>query len=105
MRTAGCFWEFELNPWDMAAGNPAGGRKPAALFRHARRTRSTLHGRICWRITGRFTTQIVDAVSAKIFAGRYVHALPQLPGLRCSGESADSLRKAKLRTSFTFKSH
>ena len=72
------FWEFNLHPWDMAAGalliREAGGRctdmfgAPLDLARsaHARAITDLIH-------------EETVALFAEIFAGRYRHALPELP--------------------------
>lgn len=71
------FWEFKLNPWDMAAGiliiEEAGGRctdmvgGPHSLTSpHLLADNGLVHDEIV-------------AVFGDVFAGRYVHTMPQLP--------------------------
>jgi myo-inositol-1(or 4)-monophosphatase len=71
------FWEFSLHPWDIAAGvlliQAAGGRctdmhgKPLDLSGpHILADNGRVHGETV-------------ALFADIFAGRYRHALPELP--------------------------
>jgi myo-inositol-1(or 4)-monophosphatase len=72
------FWEFHLNPWDMAAGvlliREAGG-----LCTDMHGAPLDLHGPHVLGDNGLVHEETV-ALFADIFAGRYRHALPELPG-------------------------
>jgi myo-inositol-1(or 4)-monophosphatase len=72
------FWEFKLNPWDMAAGilmvEEAGGRcsdmkgEPASVIGpHLLADNGGVHGEIV-------------ALFSDVFRGRFVHSLPELAG-------------------------
>ncbi len=72
------FWEFNLNPWDMAAGilmvEEAGGRCSDMKGGPA-----DVHGPHLLADNGHIHDEMVQ-VFADVFAGRYVHSLPELPG-------------------------
>jgi myo-inositol-1(or 4)-monophosphatase len=72
------FWEFNLNPWDVAAG--------VLLIREAGGLCTDMRGRAL-DIRGQhiladnlLVHDETVALFAEIFAGRYRHALPELPG-------------------------
>jgi myo-inositol-1(or 4)-monophosphatase len=71
------FWEFHLNPWDMAAGvlliREAGG-----LCTDMRGEQLSLRGPHVLADNGRLHSETV-ALFGEVFAGRYPHALPVLP--------------------------
>jgi myo-inositol-1(or 4)-monophosphatase len=72
------FWEFGLNPWDMAAG--------VLLIREAGGTVSDMHG-AAMNLRGAHVLadntgvhqEMLD-LFARIFAGQYPHPLPEMPG-------------------------
>jgi myo-inositol-1(or 4)-monophosphatase len=72
------FWEFKLNPWDMAAGilivEEAGGR--CTDMRGGEHTLTSPH---LLADNGLIHEEIVSAFG-DIFAGKYLHSMPQLPG-------------------------
>lgn len=72
------FWEFSLNPWDIAAGilliREAGG-----LCTDMRGRPVDLHGENILADNGLVHAETL-ALFAEIFAGRYRQALPELPG-------------------------
>ena len=72
------FWEFHLHPWDMAAGvlliHEAGGRCTDMLG-----APFDLRGPHVLADNGLVHNETV-ALFADIFAGRYRHSLPELPG-------------------------
>lgn len=71
------FWEFGLNPWDMAAGTllveEAGGKVSGM-----RSEPLDLHGRYVLADNGHIHGEILQ-VFEEIFAGRYRHEMPSLP--------------------------
>ena len=71
------FWEFGLNPWDMAAGTllveEAGGRATGMLGEPL-----DLHGRYVLVDNGFIHEEIVELFH-EIFEGRYRHDMPGLP--------------------------
>src|SRR5581483_10028720 len=71
------FWEFGLNPWDMAAGTllveEAGGKTSGMQGEPL-----DLHGRYLLADNGFVHTETLN-VFAEIFEGRYRHAMPALP--------------------------
>ncbi|MBV9404566.1 MAG: inositol monophosphatase [Acidobacteriaceae bacterium] len=71
------FWEFGLNPWDMAAGTllveEAGGKTSGM-----RREPLDVHGRYVLADNGLIHEEILE-VFAEIFQGRYRHEMPGLP--------------------------
>jgi myo-inositol-1(or 4)-monophosphatase len=71
------FWEFGLNPWDMAAGTllveEAGGKVSGM-----RGEPLDLHGRYVLADNGHVHEETLN-VFAEIFAGRYRHEMPPLP--------------------------
>ena len=72
------FWEFRLNPWDMAAGillvEEAGGRCSDMAGHPA-----SLHGPHLLADNGHIHEEILG-LFRDVFAGKYVHSLPQLAG-------------------------
>ena len=72
------FWEFNLNPWDVAAGvlliREAGG-----LCTDMRGGSLDIRGQHILADNGLVHDETV-ALFADIFAGRYRHSLPELPG-------------------------
>jgi myo-inositol-1(or 4)-monophosphatase len=72
------FWEFNLHPWDMAAGilliHEAGGR-----YSDMRGEPHQLRGPNLLADNGLVHEETV-ALFAEVFAGRYRHSLPELPG-------------------------
>ncbi|MBV8551739.1 MAG: inositol monophosphatase [Acidobacteriaceae bacterium] len=75
-RTEG-FWEFGLNPWDMAAGTllveEAGGRVSGMLGEPL-----DLHGRYVFASNGLIHEESLQLFK-EIFEGRYRHEMPGLP--------------------------
>ncbi|MBV8072022.1 MAG: inositol monophosphatase [Acidobacteriaceae bacterium] len=71
------FWEFGLNPWDMAAGTllveEAGGRVSGM-----RGEPLDLHGRYVFASNGRIHEETLELFD-EIFQGRYRHEMPGLP--------------------------
>jgi myo-inositol-1(or 4)-monophosphatase len=71
------FWEFGLNPWDMAAGTllveEAGGRSCGM-----RGEPLDLHGRYVLADNGLVHDEILE-LFGEVFAGRYPHDMPGLP--------------------------
>lgn len=71
------FWEFGLNPWDMAAGTllveEAGGRTSGMMGEAL-----DLHGRYLLADNGLIHSEIVGLFS-EIFRGQYRHEMPGLP--------------------------
>ena len=71
------FWEFGLNPWDMAAGTllveEAGGKASGM-----RNEKLNLHGTYLLADNGLIHSEIVG-LFAKIFKGEYPHKMPGLP--------------------------
>jgi myo-inositol-1(or 4)-monophosphatase len=71
------FWEFGLNPWDMAAGTllveEAGGKVSGM-----RGERLNLHGKYVLADNGLIHAEMV-ALFAEIFQGHYRHEMPGLP--------------------------
>ncbi|MBV9268169.1 MAG: inositol monophosphatase, partial [Acidobacteriaceae bacterium] len=71
------FWEFGLNPWDMAAGTllveEAGGRVSGM-----RGEALNLHGRYVLADNGLIHDEIL-AVFEEVFEGNYRHEMPGLP--------------------------
>lgn len=72
------FWEFNLSPWDMAAGALIV-REAGGTVTDMRGAEFNLHGQY---IMADNTLVHQEAVSlfADIFAGKYAHALPQIGG-------------------------
>jgi myo-inositol-1(or 4)-monophosphatase len=72
------FWEFNLHPWDIAAGvlliREAGG-----ICTDMRGAPLDLQGPHILADNGLVHDETV-ALFADVFAGRYRHALPELPG-------------------------
>jgi myo-inositol-1(or 4)-monophosphatase len=72
------FWEFRLNPWDMAAGillvREAGGK-----CSDMRGLQASLDGPHLLADNGHIHEEIL-ALFGDVFAGKYVHSLPQLAG-------------------------
>lgn len=71
------FWEFGLNPWDMAAGTllveEAGGKASGM-----RGEKLDLHGPYLLADNGRVHNETLD-LFAEIFDGRFAHEMPALP--------------------------
>ncbi len=71
------FWEFGLNPWDMAAGTllveEAGGKVSGM-----RGEPLDLHGQYVFASNGLIHQETLN-LFAEIFAGRYQHEMPGLP--------------------------
>lgn len=71
------FWEFGLNPWDMAAGTllveEAGGRVSGM-----RSEKLDLHGPYVLADNGHIHGELIEMFSS-IFAGKFEHEMPQLP--------------------------
>ena len=71
------FWEFGLNPWDMAAGTllveEAGGKTSGM-----RNEKLDLHGKYLLADNGLIHEEII-ALFAKVFKGEYPHEMPGLP--------------------------
>jgi myo-inositol-1(or 4)-monophosphatase len=71
------FWEFGLNPWDMAAGillvEEAGGKVSGM-----RGEPMSLHGRYVVADNGLIHNELLQ-VFAEVFDGRYRHPMPALP--------------------------
>ncbi|HEX3683461.1 MAG TPA: inositol monophosphatase family protein [Bryobacteraceae bacterium] len=71
------FWEFGLNPWDMAAGTllveEAGGKVSGMKGEPL-----DLHGRYVLVDNGLIHSEILN-LFGEIFAGRYRHEMPSLP--------------------------
>ncbi len=72
------FWEFRLNPWDMAAGillvEEAGG-----ICSDMGGAPADLHGTHILADNGHIHREIVDLFS-EVFSGKFVNSLPELPG-------------------------
>lgn len=71
------FWEFGLNPWDMAAGTllveEAGGKVSGM-----RGEALDLHGRYVLADNGNVHAEVIE-LFREVFAGRYPHEMPGLP--------------------------
>lgn len=72
------FWEFKLNPWDMAAGillvEEAGGRCSGM-----RGEKVDLHGPHLLADNGHIHREMLE-MFADVFAGKYQHTLPEIQG-------------------------
>jgi myo-inositol-1(or 4)-monophosphatase len=72
------YWEFSLNPWDVAAGmllvEEAGGRTS-----DMRGGKSDVSGVNVVADNGLIHTEML-AIFADVFAGKYRWSLPELPG-------------------------